>query len=355
MDLRRFNETPWVLYRGEKLEIYVAVKGAIWYAKATAKSIKYVTEDPTFTGTEREKRLVQKLRRQERTLLVTTNEILKHQKSKGIPVTAAALYKQTGRFTLILKRWTHPTAEYARDRAVQIISNGIKLVEVLTNGGETVFTNIPAREGDQEHIINVYTSNLLTKALSADGEGYKKLAETNREWYARYYVWIRPLILEAMSLQYQRGGFKAYELYNIVCIILGLETGLKDGHRLIWNELVDRTRQSWLTEWITIFHKIQHFFHGNIDADTTCLAFIFRDLIEPTEMALITHHESKMLEQKVRIVHKFHGKEICRRCFGREDKQEKCTECEMSYCSETCRLDDFLDHLEECGVLTDEE
>ena len=299
MDLRRFDETPWVLYRGEKLENYIALKGAIWYAKATTKSLKYVTEDPTFTGTEGEKRLVQKLRRQERTLLVTINEILKHQKSKRIPAATAATYEEPSKFTLILKRWTRPTAEYVKDRAVQIISNGIKLIEVLTSGGDTVITNISVREGDQDHIINIYTTNLLLKALNADGEGYKKLAEANREWYARYYVWIRPLILETMSLQYQRGGFKAYELYSIVCTILGLETGLEEGHLLPWNEIVDRARQSWLTEWITIFHKIEHLYPGNIDRNTTCLAFVFRDIIEPTEMALITHHKSKMLEQKV--------------------------------------------------------
>jgi hypothetical protein len=51
---------------------------------------------------------------------------------------------------------------------------------------ETIITNIPAREGDQDHLINVFTSNLLLKALRADSEGYKELARANIKWYARY-------------------------------------------------------------------------------------------------------------------------------------------------------------------------
>lgn len=345
MEIRRFVETPWVLYRGEKKEDYVALKGAIWYSKATSKSIKDVTENVDLAGTEQGRRLIQRLRRQERTLLITVNEILKHQDSKGTPAMAPVYYKEQRKVYLALKKWPLPAIRYQKDRAVQIISNSIKIEEVFTREGETVITNIPAREGDQDHLINVFTSNLLLKALRADSEGYKELARANIEWYARYYIWVRPLVLETMALQYARGGFKAYQLYSIVCTILGFETGLQNCHLLQWNEVVDRARESWLTEWLTIFHKIEHLFHGNVDAETTCLSFIFKDLITPTEMALITHHKSRQLELRVRIVHNFHAIERCRRCYGKAQEKETCKECDMKYCSGTCRIDDYLDHL----------
>jgi hypothetical protein len=94
MEIRRFAETSWVLYRGEKKEDYVALKGAIWYSKATTKSIKDVTDNVDLAGTDQGRRLIQRLRRQERTLLITVNEILKHQDSKGIPVMAPVYYKE---------------------------------------------------------------------------------------------------------------------------------------------------------------------------------------------------------------------------------------------------------------------
>lgn len=354
MQVKRYEERPWVNYRRTMLEDYVAIQGASFYAKLTGKAIRKYTDDSDFQATNEQKKIVQKMRRQERSLLVTINELYKYQKTTAIPATAPARYEGTTKLVVWYTDPVSPT-RYDFDHALQKIGNGINLEEVLTGGENTIVTCIPAREGDQDHIINVYTSNLLLKALRADHTGYHNLATANSGWYAKYYVWLRPLLLETMALQYQRGGYNAYELHRTICVILGLETGIPNCHLLTWDQIVFKTRESWFTEWITIFQKIEHLYPGNIDGDTTCLSFLFEDLIIPTVLALTTYQESKMLEAKVRITQDFFAPEKCRRCYGKARTAGKCEKCSTNYCSRVCRDDDFIDHAEECGVFMEDD
>ena len=229
-----------------------------------------------------------------------------------------------------------------------IINGGTFIYDIISrNGRRDIFTNFIIKESDEEYLVNKIMSRIIKYSLKEEQPKLRKYFFKYEEMIRRYWLQLFPILLETMTEQYTRTGFRIVKLFHILHIIVGhLVNIIPSMDRSTLDPKIYTAPKMWMTNFLIEMEKVNtnKFFSSKITKTSTKLSAVIRQ-------GLQLENESNILglDRRSRMIGKLHLVDACRQCF--DATRFKCGKCrETRYCSKICQEKDWIHgHKEECG------
>ena len=235
-------------------------------------------------------------------------------------------------------------------RATEIIPSGVNLGEILKLNGD-IITNIPTKNLEDNIQVNHIMTKIIFAILAENKKLLKELVINNFNVFEKYYPIMKPNIVELISLQYSRGGFNMYNLWDIIKYLTAFERGSRSPEEFHLYNIIELMDRGWMRDFMAIFAVIDRYYVLAIGPLTTRLSHSFDDNTNFIKQENVKYSLIMSLNKRIRTTENFYFTKRCRNCFIWRTSFA-CICSSTYYCSTECQNIDWkAGHINECGNL----
>jgi hypothetical protein len=219
-----------------------------------------------------------------------------------------------------------------------IVNGGPNIYHKLSkNGRRKIVTLISPKQGHDPHEINLTLSKMLKYCLMERDFELREMILEKGQIFIEYAKEVFPILIETMSEQYSRAGYRICHLFNICHLIMGYSIGLLPEFRAnnVHPDIL-KAPACWLTSFL-------------IEMDRIIKDPILTQRLTRTTTKLPRHRDGSddVLNKRLRTINTLYLADCCRTCFG--DSKGACGGCRgIRYCSIKCQKTDWEGHKLEC-------